>query len=62
MKRLYRSRDDRVIFGVCGGFGKYFNMDPVVFRVIMILLVFGFGTGILFYLIAFLIIPPEPIN
>jgi len=59
-KTLRRSRDDRVIAGVCGGLGSYFKIDPVILRVIWVLLIFGFGTGILAYLICWLVIPPEP--
>jgi phage shock protein PspC (stress-responsive transcriptional regulator) len=62
MKKLYRSRNDRVISGVCGGIGAYFDIDPVMIRIIaVLLLVFG-GGGLLAYLIAILIIPLEPIT
>ena len=62
MKKLYRSRNDRVISGVCGGIGAYFDIDPVMIRIIaVLLLVFG-GSGLLAYLIAILIIPLEPIT
>lgn len=60
IKRLYRSRTDRVIFGVCGGLAKYFEIDPVVIRLAWILLIIFAGTGILFYIIAWLIMPLEP--
>lgn len=60
MKKLYRSRNDRIISGVCGGIGAYFEIDPVIIRIIaVLLLVFG-GGGLLVYLIAILIIPLEP--
>ncbi len=60
-KRLYRSRNDRVISGVCAGFGHYFNLDPVLFRVIAVILGFmSFGTLLLLYLVLALIIPLEP--
>jgi phage shock protein C len=59
-KRLYRSRTDRKIAGVCGGFGRYFGMDPVVFRIVWLLLILGMGAGLLAYLICWLIIPLEP--
>jgi phage shock protein PspC (stress-responsive transcriptional regulator) len=61
-KRMYRSRTDRVIAGVCAGLGKYFNVDPVLIRVIWLVLVLAFGTGILAYLIAWLVMPPEPMT
>ena len=37
-KRLYRSRDDRMIWGVCGGLAQYFNIDPTIVRIIAVLL------------------------
>ena len=61
-KRLFRSRDNRVIAGICGGMGGYFNIDPVVLRIIWLLLVLGFGTGVLAYLICWLVIPSEPLE
>ena len=57
IKRLYRSKKNRVIAGVCGGLGEYFNIDPVFIRLLWVLLVFAMGTGILAYLIAWLVIP-----
>lgn len=60
-KRLYRSRSDKMIGGVCGGIAQYLNLDPSLIRVITVLLAFGFGSGLLAYLIAFLIIPEEPL-
>lgn len=60
-KRLYRSRTDRVLSGVCAGFGHYFNLDPVLFRVLAVILGFmSFGTLLLLYLVLALIIPLEP--
>ena len=56
-KRLYRSKSNKVIAGVCGGIGEYFNVDPVIVRLLWVLLVLGYGFGILAYLIAWLIIP-----
>jgi phage shock protein C len=60
-KRLYRSRNDRVVAGVCAGLGHYFNLDPVLIRVIAVVLGFmSFGTVLLLYLALALIIPLEP--
>jgi phage shock protein C len=60
-KRLYRSRTDRVVSGVCAGVGQYFNLDPVLIRVIAVILGFvSFGTFLLLYLVLALIIPLEP--
>lgn len=58
-KRLYKSRTNRVLFGVCGGLGEYFNIDPTIFRLVMVLLVCGAGSGLLAYIVA-AIIMPEP--
>lgn len=58
-RRLYRSRDDRVIGGVCAGIAKYFDIDPVLVRVGAVALVFLGGAGILAYLAAVLLIPNE---
>ena len=59
-KRLYRSRTDRKIAGICGGMGQYFGVDPVLFRVVWVLLLLGMGAGLLVYLVLWLIIPNEP--
>lgn len=56
-KRLYRDPDDFVIGGVCSGIAAYFNMDPVIVRLIAILLVFLAGTSFWVYLILWIIIP-----
>ncbi len=58
-KRLYRSRTDRMIWGVCGGLAKYFDIDPVVVRIITILLVFPCGVGIPAYIILAIVVPLE---
>ncbi|MFB0517563.1 MAG: PspC domain-containing protein [Candidatus Neomarinimicrobiota bacterium] len=60
MKRLYRSHSNRVIAGVCGGLGYYFSIDPVLIRLVWLLLILFGGVGLLLYLIAWLIIPMEP--
>ena len=57
--RLYRSRTDRMIWGVCGGLGEYLDMDSTIIRVLMVLLAFANGIGILAYLILTLIVPLE---
>jgi phage shock protein PspC (stress-responsive transcriptional regulator) len=58
-RRFLRSRDDRVIGGVAGGLGRYFNVDPVFFRVGFVALAFVGGIGILLYLAALLFVPSE---
>ena len=56
-KRLFRSRENRVLGGVCGGLGRYFNTDPVFFRIGAIVLALIGGAGILLYLAGLLLIP-----
>jgi phage shock protein C len=56
---LYRSRDDRIIMGVCGGIAKHYNMDPTLVRVLMFLVTLTV-IGILGYIIMGLVIPEEP--
>jgi phage shock protein PspC (stress-responsive transcriptional regulator) len=58
-RRLYRTRDERVIAGVCGGIARYFNIDPVLVRVGAVALAFLGGAGLLAYLAAVLLIPNE---
>ncbi len=59
-KRLYRSRDKRIIFGICGGIGNYFDLDPVLIRLLWLLLsFFTGGAGFLVYLILIFVIPEE---
>lgn len=60
MNRLYKSDKDKVFEGVCGGLGEYFNVDPVIIRLMWVVLVIFGGTGIVAYLIAMLIIPNKP--
>jgi phage shock protein C len=59
-QRLYRSRSERWLAGVCGGIGEYFNTDPTIIRVIFVLAAFIVGGGLLIYLVLWLIIPLEP--
>jgi phage shock protein PspC (stress-responsive transcriptional regulator) len=58
-RRLYRSRSDRVISGVCGGLARYLNVDPVIVRVVAVALIFAGGAGLLLYAAAFLLVPNE---
>ena len=58
-KKLYRSRDDKFLAGVCGGLADYFNMDSNLIRILWIFLILFKGAGVLVYLIAWLIIPEE---
>jgi len=59
MKKLYRSRHDRMICGVCGGIAEYFDLDPSLVRLGCIVLFAMAGSGIIAYIIAAIIIPSE---
>ena len=56
-KKLYKSTTNRMLFGVCGGIAEYFNIDPTVVRVAWVLAALFFGSGIIAYIIAAIIIP-----
>ncbi|MGB9695211.1 MAG: PspC domain-containing protein [Caldisericaceae bacterium] len=60
-KRLYRSRKDRVLCGVCGGLAEYLNLDPSIVRILWaVLTLFSIGTGIVIYIVMCLVVPSEP--
>lgn len=61
-KRLYRSRTERMIAGVCGGLANYFNVDPVWIRLLFLVLLLAAGSTLLIYLIFWVIVPLEPIQ
>jgi phage shock protein C len=58
--RLYRSRSDRMLFGVAGGLARYLNVDPSIVRIVWVLLFFAAGAGILLYVVAAFLVPEEP--
>ena len=58
-KKLYRSTNDRVFLGLCGGLGEYFGVDPTVVRLIWVLIACS-GTGLIAYIIAAVIMPLNP--
>lgn len=62
MKKLYKSDKNKVFAGIIGGIGEYFDIDPVILRIIWIILVVftGFAPGIIVYLIAIFIVPKKP--
>lgn len=60
VKKLYRSMQNRMIAGVCGGVAEYFNLDPVIVRILWILLILLGGTGIFFYILSWILIPVNP--
>ena len=58
-KKLYRSRTDRKIWGICGGLAKYLDMDPTVVRIIAIVSIFISGIGIIAYIVMRIMVPEE---
>jgi phage shock protein C len=58
--KFYRSRTDRVIWGVCGGLAKYFNIDPVIVRIVAVASIFVGTLGFWIYIIMALVVPVEP--
>ena len=63
VKRLYRSRSNKMIAGVCAGLGEYFDIDPTVVRLAFTAaFFFGFGSALVLYFIMMLVVPEEPIE
>lgn len=59
-KKLYRSRRERMIGGVCGGIAEYFGIDPTLIRVAFVVFALAGGPGFIAYIIMLLIVPEEP--
>ncbi len=59
MKKLYKSYADRKLCGVCGGVAEYFGIDSTIVRLALVILILCFGTGILAYIIAAIIMPEQ---
>ncbi len=59
-KKLYRSRYDRAIAGICAGLGKYFQIDPIIIRLGFLFLALAGGPGIIVYVIMWVLVPEEP--
>ena len=59
VKRLYRSESSRMLCGVCAGIAEYFNLDPTLIRLAWALFCILGGSGVLAYILAAIIIPPE---
>lgn len=59
-KRLYKSRTDKKLDGVCAGIGEYFDIDPTLIRLAWVIFAIAGGCGILAYIIAAIIIPVKP--
>jgi len=62
MKKLYRSRFEKMIAGVCGGIAKYLNVDATIVRLIFVFLLMTKGIGLGIYLILWIIVPLEPLE
>lgn len=60
IKRLYRSRKDRMIAGVCGGLANYIGIDPTLVRLLFVLGLFAVGGTFLAYIIMMVVVPEEP--
>jgi len=60
-KRLYRSTTNRRVAGVCGGLADYFDIDPVIIRLLWAISIFCLGSGALAYIIAIIVIPTDPL-
>jgi phage shock protein C len=58
-KRLVKSNQNRLICGVCGGIAQYFNLDPTVIRLAWVVFCLAGGSGVLGYIIAAIVMPPE---
>lgn len=58
-KRLYKSRTDKKVCGVCGGIASYFDVDPTVIRLIWVIFTLAGGSGLIAYIIAAIIMPDE---
>ena len=60
MKKLYRSRKNKKVGGVCGGIAEYFDLDPTLVRLGAVILIFIWGAGLMAYIVAWAIIPERP--
>lgn len=58
--RLYRSRDERILFGVAGGVAEWLDLDPALVRIVWALLIFAGGIGFFLYIVMAFVIPEEP--
>ena len=61
-KRLYRSRTDRMLFGVAGGFAGWLDVDPAFVRIVWALLILAGGAGFVLYIVAAIVIPEAPVG
>jgi len=61
-ERLYRSRSDRMLFGVAGGMADWLDVDPSLVRIVWALLILAGGVGLVLYIVAAIVIPEEPLG
>ncbi len=61
-KRLYKSDDNRLLCGVCGGVGEFLGIDPTIVRLIWAILILFAGAGLLLYILAAIIVPRRPVD
>lgn len=59
VKRLYRSKEDRMLGGVCGGLGEFFSIDPTFIRLFFFVMIFGGGAGFWIYILLWIFIPEQ---
>lgn len=60
-KRLYRSRDDRKVGGVAAGIANYFDIDPLLIRLLFVIFTLAGGSGVLIYIILWIVTPEQPL-
>jgi len=58
-KQLTKSLSDKKLTGVCGGIAEYFNIDPIIVRIAFIILLFGYGVGLLAYILLAILLPAK---
>ena len=62
-KRLYRSRKERMVAGVCGGLAEYFDVDPTIIRLLVVALsILAGGSGVVIYIVMAIVVPEEPVG
>ena len=62
VRRFYLSEENKVFAGVCGGIGEYFEIDPVLVRIITVILFFATGFGLLAYIVCWIAMPKRPVG
>jgi len=60
IKRLYRSKDERMLAGICGGLSEYFKIDPVIWRLLFVFATLAGGPGLILYIIMWIVVPEKP--